>query len=346
MDFNGGSPVALTNSPMSSFEASASICDTAGNLLFFTNAGPHFAFQDTVTGVWNRNLQLMPNGNLDSIHGGCYSASQGALIVPNPANPDQYYLFTMDCQENGHVGGFRYSIIDMTLDGGLGDITVKAIQLSDSSNEKMCGIRHANGTDFWVVMHKGWTNSYLAYQITSAGIQLPVVSSLGAPNNQWSGGSLKANKCCDKICHSTAPVQTMIFDFDNNTGVLSNVIQLSEISSDTEFSANCRFLYVNNHGTKMMIQYDMNAANIATSGVVIDDSLALGDATAHMALGPDGKIYRAKAWIFLDVINDPDSVYPVCNLQKDAFDLLGRSSSYSLPTTLINGLHGPCAPNP
>lgn len=208
LDFNSGSPVALTNSQMSSREGCAVMNDKiTGSLLFYTNGGPGpNQLQDTVGAIWNRNHQIMPNGDLDSA-GGCMSSAQGALIVPNPANADQYYLFTLDCAENFFVSGLRYSIIDMTLDGGLGDVTVKGVQLTDSVNENMCAIKHANGTDYWLLFNKG--NSYVnfqlisdkyhAYQITSSGILPPVITSIGP--GYPSTSSIKANLSGTKICH-------------------------------------------------------------------------------------------------------------------------------------------------
>src|SRR5437879_4409017 len=53
MDFNSGSPVLLTNSAMNQWEGCSSICDTSGNLLFYTSG----------LSVWNRNHVMMANGN-------------------------------------------------------------------------------------------------------------------------------------------------------------------------------------------------------------------------------------------------------------------------------------------
>ncbi|HKR04467.1 MAG TPA: hypothetical protein VJY62_07510, partial [Bacteroidia bacterium] len=121
VDFNSGIPVALSNSSMYAFEGCAVMCDSSGNILFYTNGGDHGAWQG---GVWNRNHVLMPNGDLNGFNG-CNSADQSSLIIPAPGNPSLFYLFTLDCIENGLAGGLRFSIIDMTLDNNNGDITVK-----------------------------------------------------------------------------------------------------------------------------------------------------------------------------------------------------------------------------
>src|SRR5204863_7238268 len=52
LDFNGGAPIALTNSAMSAYEGCASIADANGNPLFYT---------DGMT-VWNKHDSIMDNG--------------------------------------------------------------------------------------------------------------------------------------------------------------------------------------------------------------------------------------------------------------------------------------------
>jgi hypothetical protein len=50
LDFNSGSPVALTNGELITTEGCASFSDKDGRLLFYTDG----------TYVWNRNHQIMP----------------------------------------------------------------------------------------------------------------------------------------------------------------------------------------------------------------------------------------------------------------------------------------------
>ena len=64
-------------------EGCASISDDRGNLLFYT---------DGVT-IWNKNHDIMPNGT--GLHGDSSSAQSG-IIVPNPEDPNIYYVFTVD----------------------------------------------------------------------------------------------------------------------------------------------------------------------------------------------------------------------------------------------------------
>ncbi len=112
IDFTSGSPVSLNNSAMSTDEGTTSISDTTGVLLFYSNG---------IT-VYNANHQVMQNGN--NLHGGS-SSSQSCIGVPQPGSSTIWYLFTVD-QGGGSWGG-QYSIIDMALQGGLGEVTSKTI---------------------------------------------------------------------------------------------------------------------------------------------------------------------------------------------------------------------------
>ena len=48
-----GKPVALTDGQIDTWEGCSSICDESGNLLFYSNG----------VKAWNRNHQVMPNGD-------------------------------------------------------------------------------------------------------------------------------------------------------------------------------------------------------------------------------------------------------------------------------------------
>ena len=80
------------------------------------------------------------------------SSTQSAVILKKPGSTYIYYLITVDGPLAGGTGGLRYSEVDMTLDGGLGDInTNKNIQIIAGTCEKVTAIKHQNGTDFWAI---------------------------------------------------------------------------------------------------------------------------------------------------------------------------------------------------
>ena len=150
LDFRSGEPVALTDGALNTNEGSASICDEAGNLLFYT---------DGVT-VWNREHHVMPNGR--NLWG--HSTTTQTLIVPKPGVDPIYYIFTASPQHDYVFGagtdsvGFHYTVVDMRMASGLGDVTVKNILLFRNTTEKVTAVHHANGMDIWVVAHE-WGNN-------------------------------------------------------------------------------------------------------------------------------------------------------------------------------------------
>lgn len=123
LDFNGGPPVFFTNN-MNTLEGCASVCDASGNLLFY--ASPNR--------VWDRNNNVMPNGN--GLLGNT-STTQGAAIIQSFSNPNQYYLFTLMAFSDSSKT-LHYSVVDMSLNGGYGDVIPgqKNILLDSDVSEK------------------------------------------------------------------------------------------------------------------------------------------------------------------------------------------------------------------
>lgn len=69
IDFSSGSPKILTDGQIYTDEGVASVCDTSGKLLFYTDG----------SNIWNAKHQVMPNG---SGLLGNFSSSQSAIIIP------------------------------------------------------------------------------------------------------------------------------------------------------------------------------------------------------------------------------------------------------------------------
>src|SRR6185436_11333222 len=159
LDFNSNPPASLANGAMATEEGCASVADASGNLLFYTNG----------VKIWNSSHAVMANGT--GLFGGV-SSSQSALIVKQPGTATIYFVFTTD-----GASGLRYSIVDMTLAAGMGSVTVKNTIVSPSSTERLCGTKHCNGTDIWVVSHDRGSDVFRANLVTSAGVDTAAVRS-------------------------------------------------------------------------------------------------------------------------------------------------------------------------
>jgi len=313
LDFNCEHPYPLTDGLLNTLEEATSISDKNGNLLFYGDGGR----------VYDATHNIMPNGNSMGSFG---STTMGALIVPKPESSTNYYYFSIPSQGSGPL---YYSQIDMTLNGGLGDIIVgqKKIALNDSASERVVAVKNCNGVDYWVANPKGATNEIYVYPVTAGGIGAPIVNTAGwtmAWGNSGSGnnGGAKFSPNGKKLAViyrsitdtliGTSGVQ--VFDFDNATGILSNPINLlidSGYFYGLSFSPDNSKLYLGTSGQRIY-QFDMTmntqAAIQATKRILINQSTP-GNVFGDMQLAPDGKIYislYSKGYI--SIIDNPNTL--------------------------------------
>ncbi len=327
MDFNSGSPVALTNGQLFTTEGSASVADANGNLLFYTEG----------VNVYNRLHALMPNGT--GLMGGT-SASQSAIILPYPGVSTQYYIFTVP---NTAGGGLRYSIVDMTLAGGNGDITTKNVSLGATNvAEKLTATYHRNGLDFWVAVHDNGGNTFYAYEVSASGITGPVVSTIGTVHNganPWTG-CMKFSPNGDKMAVCLYGTQQAdLLDFDNLNGTFSNPATYNFPATfytyGVEFSESGKTLYICNvdYTPGQIYQYNMqagnNAAILATGQLIYTNAT---DILGSMQAGPDGKVYFVRyGFPFAGAIEFPDVWGTGCTPNDVAVPLLTGTAQLGLP---------------
>lgn len=349
VDFNSGSPVALTNGALSTGEGCATICDKNGNLLFYTDG----------IKVWNRNHVQMTNG-----FGllGDPSSAQSAIIVPKPGNAVRYYIFTVAA--NGNPGGFCYSEVDMTLNGGLGDVIpgTKNTQLFTPSVEKCTAVRHANGLYVWVLAHGFNNNRYYAYLVNCTGVSAPVTTDVGQVEGTPGWGYMEASPNGKRIGTAMRSVGFEVLDFNNATGVVSNPIFLGYPGNcyGISFSPDNNVLYGLQIGNGNLYQWNLQAGSpAAVIASITSLSNAHGTGSPYyggaIQLGPDGKLYITQyGQPYLSAINNPNTLGAGCNLQFNAVDLLGRNSILGLPpfiqsffdTTALIQSNGHCANHP
>lgn len=343
IDFTSGSPVAVGTSEMNAGEGSASIADpTTGDLLFYTDG----------ISVWNRNNAVMPNGT--GLAGGL-SSTQAALIVPKPESANEYYIFTTD--QIGGTQGLRVSIVNMSLDGGNGNVTSKNVLLQTPVAEKVTAVQDAGTSNVWLLTH-GWNDdAFYAFRITPAGIDSAVVSQVGIVHSnaviQNSYGQLKFNPCGNKLALAAGYLNTVqLFDFDIVTGAVSNpqTITYSDHVYGIEFSSNSNVLYVSTYQDNAnLLQYDLTITDVSAM-IAAAEIVSTTPDIYPLQRAPDGKIYVCKSFgQYLGVIHAPDNVGSVaCNYIESGFDLdpgfLGLNSALGLPNlvTSYTGETGSC----
>jgi len=300
IDFNSGSPVTLCDGAQTTCnyegEGYATISNSSGSLLFYTNG---------VT-VWDRAHTAMTNGT--GLYGHL-SSNQSATIVPMPGSTTKYYIFTVPAVEGSTGGGNNdpqaglcYSIVDMSLRSGYGDVVAasKNTRLTPANTavmEAQTIVPHSNGTDWWILAHGAGnrtsgaaSNTFYAFQVSSSGISAATTSSVGyavagcvpatcgGSGVSNSIGAMKSNSCFTKLAMSfygqgASVGSVQVFPFDNSSGSVSapshtitNFNNRNEVYS-LDFSPNGDYLFVSELTTNYLFQFDLtNAANVNTAG--------------------------------------------------------------------------------
>lgn len=315
---------------MTTIEGCASVSNLEGDLLFYTDG----------TWVWDATHTVMPNG--DSLLGNA-SSTQSAVVVPYPGDPDKFAIVAVRGCTGGSTTGqsgfyFSYSVVDMNLNGGLGDVITaqKNIILMDSSSEKCTAALHANGTDIWLIGREQDAAQFHAFRLTSSGVTDTVTSNIGFPNN--CAGYLLANHDGDRLVEGVYTQNRIsLFDFDQATGVISNADTLITPMSPygVHFSPNDEILYA--AGLGRILQYDLTAANIQASQYHVDSvqSLFFG----ALAEGPDERIYVARyGTLHIGCIEEPNQLGAACNFVDSAVFLLDRACNLGLPNHVAAGI--------
>lgn len=339
LNFNSGSPQPFTSN-IYSVEDCASISDTGGQLLFYTNG----------VNVYNHLGQIMPHG--DSLATGFpwqygSEAPQSVLILPEPDSTHLYYLFTRS------DSGLSYSIIDMNLDASLGDLSVKNQLLYDEPVQRyMTAIKHGNGKDWWVIVH-GLQTKFMAWKITSIGIDTPVISSVGLFYNYAGNNSnceIVPNLQGTQLAFSSG-YGIHLVDFARCHGTFSNfqTISLPETPYSFAYSPNGSKLYFAFHYNlypTYLRQLCLDCGGPLDSNMVeIFHQYNLNYNLGQIQNGPDNKIYVSMGYwwatdsstsvynLHLSVINDPDQLGMACDFDTATISLEGNYSLFGLPNS-------------
>lgn len=295
LDFNSGVPVPITGGKIARQWGGAMISDRNGNLQFYTDGRT----------VWNKNHDIMDNGLLK---GNQYIRNPAVIV---PVHKSIYYVFTPQSSDYSDTPGdplpvaydslLLYSIVDMSLNNGLGRVVKKDIPIAKPVNSKIAAVKHSNGIDTWVVsLHyrEGWLtgqyDSFLAFLVTPCGIKDTVVSTLPifsrAQRIKFSpdGKKMVLGVNTDSTINKHG---SCLFDFDPSTGQFSNMTWVCGLNSYAfVFSPNSHYLYSKNRvGNKSVIsQFDLQDSNMCSSRRDVDHPPAY-----NFQLGIDGKIYGA-----------------------------------------------------
>jgi hypothetical protein len=352
IDFNSGFADTFSlQRPMAFFLTNASICDTNGQLLFYTNGNY----------VSNRKHEMFPgtsgfnpgteNDNTYPFGSGIY---QGALILPYPERYNEFIIIHMSA-DTFTIGNnaftrplsIRYSVIDIMQDSGYGDFTgiKNEVLLQDTLIAgRLTACRHANGRDWWIIAHELWSNRFYEFLLTPDTIQLIQTQNIGSVITQRMDalGTGIFSQNGEYFAFINIDTTLNIFNFDRCTGQLSNPVftyfldTLNLATISCAFSSSGRYLHVCNNFH--IFQLDLQAADIPASKTIVatyDNYVtAQGFRTIFfvMKLAPDNKIYIStnEGSNIFHVINSPDSAGINCNVTQHSF-ILPEYNAFSMP---------------
>jgi gliding motility-associated-like protein len=329
IDFSSGTATVLSNSKINGLDNTCSIADSAGNLLYYFDG----------LNIYNKNHQVMSNG---SGLGTDASSGHVAVTIRRPGTGKIYYIFTVEGYAKSN--GLQYTLVDMSKNSGLGDVISKNNSLKTPISEKIILAKNANKKDIWLITHKYNSNEWDCYPITSSGIGTPVISAIGSNLDNSSTenvmGNMDITLSYNKVVNALYNQGKMeIFDFNNSTGKLSNLISLTGLTRawGVQFSPNGSKLYLTQWTTDKLWQYDLtnyNKTDIENSKTSIgpctgpDASYKAG----YLMLAPDNKIYIGKYLSsYLGVINNPDASGSSCNFVDDGLKISPGVSRVGLP---------------
>lgn len=236
----------ISGSQMEALAGSAVMSDPiTGQLLFYTDGRT----------IWNKNHAVMNNG---SGLRGSPSSAQPAIVVPKPGSNTIYYVFTMSGITE-YLGlaerkGLAYSIVDMSLNSGLGGVTTKNVVLfSNSDTEMLTSTLGHDGSYYWVVTQK--ESNFLAYKVSATGINTAPVTS-AALYSALSSGATNGIKISPNSEHLAVRHKTrtfggstlFLYNFNNTNGQITNGINLyieddGKMKNGIEFSPDSELLY-------------------------------------------------------------------------------------------------------
>ncbi|NRD20872.1 T9SS type B sorting domain-containing protein [Winogradskyella eckloniae] len=326
----------------------ASISNKNGDLLFYTDS----------ENIWNRNNVLMNNGT--GLLGN-KNADQNSIIVPINNIPDQYYVFTIG------VDGLHYSIVDMSLNNGLGEVTLMNIPLLTGLGVgKITGVHHSDGQSIWILTTKKNDDdvytSFYAYKVNIDGsISNPIISNNFNFNGQVEG-IMKFSPDGKKVgitnfIEDSVVNHLFLSNFNNETGVVSIPINIFTTQAlfaivsayGIEFSNDSEKLYVtlrhqNGVGsdptvplkTNLLGQYNLTDYS-ALDGVFILDYESGTKIPGSLQLAKNGKIYRALleeesiGMNNIGVIENPNKLGAEASYNNNGVDLSVNKSRLGLP---------------
>ncbi len=322
------------------FVCNSSICDTAGNLLFYTNGCDIAGSDDEII----ENGETINPGSVhqlkcDQENDGYTAGYQSTLILPAPDSNNLYYLFHKRIVYTSNPFDVKtdkifYSKIDMNQNNGIGKVVTKNIEImsDDIAYGEMTAVKHANGKDWWLVTPKRHSNTFYKFLFTKDGILDTLIQTIGDPPRKMAEGGIQVCFSPDgsKMFRTNPQKAVKVYDFDRSSGYFTTYDSINvnyynypnPVTTWCAVSPNNRFLYVTT--SLYVFQFDLWATDVSASQQIVAEwdgfKDPVGTTFAACQLGPDCKIYIVTIDSkYYHVINNPDELGLACNVTQHSF---------------------------
>lgn len=316
-------PQSTGNNQDDSPESTASVSDSSGNILFFSDGE-----------------NLKNSSHLITVNGsgllGSQNSGQGPIFVPRPLH-DSYYLITINGNTASRLGLY-YSEISLNLEDIISG--VKNIPLMDhngiaidslygSKSEKITSTRHCNLEDYWIVTQIG--QYVYSYHVSSSGINpipesytlSPCNADNDTPANNFPIGQMKISPdgrrlgiCYSGVASGSTPFNggIALASFNSSTGevIFDSNAPIREDSTmghlGLEFSLSGEYCYFTTYPELSRVKTANNPSSSDIEYLGTYNGLA-----TDLQIGINGKIYMPALFPVnlpvgnkLHVINSPD----------------------------------------
>ncbi len=210
----------------------------------------------------NQNKQI--GGSLN----GDKNIDQGVAIIPKKsckACNSEYYIITTNSARQ-----LFYSILDVSANGGVGDITAKDSLLSPiPSSDKIIATKTSNG--YLLISYDADGKNIRTFSITNKGISEPRIIPINPPNPIASNkGTVKFSSDNSRLALALPPNKVEIYDYSRNPATKIATITTPSDVYGVSFSPDNNLLYVTVNGSpNQLLQFKLDTTNINASMRVV-----------------------------------------------------------------------------
>ena len=284
MNFSSGSPVISYTGMDDGFEAIAHAEDGVGNIVFVVNSN----------GVYDKNFNLMPGST------GLYAdPSSGEINICHvPGQADKFYILYND----EVCSSLYYSIVDMTLNGGLGDVSeLNTLLAAGSYSEGLEVVRVEGGgpVEYRLITYQ-CNVGFTTFDISATGFGTPQVIFNHTMQSTFYDGRSELDFHGGRLgigFANSSPSEALLGNYNPLTNVFSNPVDIIWDSGNgfygVEYSPDASKAYLTSWyvtSDSNLLVYDFITG---TKKGYITPPPAGGSPAApgQIELGPNGKLY-------------------------------------------------------